>query len=268
MQRARVGLLAMAQSDRITDGEIDSALMRITTTTDLAESVRKADLVIEAVSEDLDLKRSIFRQIDTSAPQQAILASNTSTFLPGAIASATSRPEQVAGTHYYNPPHLLPGVEIIMGPETSEENTNLLFNLYRSIGKKPAIVRKEIQGFIGNRLQVALVREAMSLVGKGIVTAAQIDEVVRSSFGRQLSAAGLFELTDATGLDAALALGEQLLPKMANERKLPQVLLEKIEAGYLGVKTGRGFYDWTPASADAWRKNMADSLLQMARRER
>ena len=155
-----------------------------------------------------------------------------------------------------------------MGPETSEENTNLLFNLYRSIGKKPAIVRKEIQGFIGNRLQVALVREAMSLVGKGIVTAAQIDEVVRSSFGRQLSAAGLFELTDATGLDAALALGEQLLPKMANERKLPQVLLEKIEAGYLGVKTGRGFYDWTPASADAWRKNMADSLLQMARRER
>ena len=267
MQRVHVGLLAMAQSARISGSEVDAAIKRIATMTDLSESVREADLVIEAITEDLDLKRSVFRKIDHAAPRHAVLVSNTSTFLPSAIASATSRPGLVAGTHYYNPPHLLPGVEIVLGPETSAQTARLLFDLFTSIGKKPAVVDKEIQGFIGNRLQVAMLREAMALVRQGIVSPSQADAVVRYSFGRLLSVAGLFELADSTGLDMVQQTADKLLPTLSNDRQVSSVLLEKIESGNLGVKTGKGFYDWSPSMIESWRKKMASTLLSMASRD-
>ena len=268
LQHARVGLLALAQAGRISDDEVESSLARISASGELGEAVRDADLVVEAVSENLDLKKMVFENIDASAPAHAILVSNTSTFLPSALASATSRPTRVAIAHYYNPPHLLPGVEIVKGPETSDSTAELLMDLYRSIGKKPALVQKEIQGFIGNRLQVALFREALSLVQNGYATAEQIDEVVRTSFGRRLSVAGPIELRELIGLELALAISEQTTPTLANDRVLPPVLLEKIESGDLGVKTGKGFYEWTPASVESWRKNMADGLLDMISRDR
>ena len=267
MQRARVGLLALARAGRIPEDEVEASLARIGANGDLGEAVRNADLVIEAVSENLDLKKTIFKNIDANAPSHAILVSNTSTFLPSAVASATKRPSQVAVVHYFNPPHLLPGVEIVKGPETSDSTAELLMGLYRSIGKKPALVQKEIQGFIGNRLQMALFREALSLVQNGYATAEQIDEVVRTSFGRRLSVAGPIELRELIGLDLALAISEQTIPTLANDRTLPRVLLEKIESGNLGVKTGKGFYEWTPESVESWRKNMADALLDMIRRD-
>ncbi|MDP6667826.1 MAG: 3-hydroxyacyl-CoA dehydrogenase family protein [Dehalococcoidia bacterium] len=268
MERARAGLAVLARAGRITDDEVATALARITASGELGEAVANADLVIEAVTERLELKKAIFEQIDTHAPAHAILVSNTSTFLPGALASATKRPRQVAVVHYYNPPHLLPGVEVVKGRETAESTINLLMALYQSIGKKPALVRKEIQGFIGNRLQVALLREAMSLVENGYATPEQIDEIVRTSFGRRLSVAGPFELRELVGLDLGLAVSEQIVPTLANDRVLPPVLLDKIESGDLGVKTGKGFYDWTPESIEKWRANMADALLDMASRDR
>jgi 3-hydroxyacyl-CoA dehydrogenase len=267
MQRARVGLVVLARAGRISEDDVEVSLARIRACSELSNAVRDADLVIEAVSEDLELKKAIFAKIDSNAPAHAILISNTSTFLPSAVASATQRPRQVAVVHYYNPPHLLPGVEVVKGRETSESTVALLMELYSSIGKKPALVQKEIQGFIGNRLQVALLREAMSLVENGYATAEQIDEVVRTSFGRRLSVAGPFELRELVGLDLGLAVSEQIIPTLANDRELPSVLLEKIGLGDLGVKTGRGFYEWTPESVEHWRKNMADALLDMASRD-
>ena len=267
MQRARVGLLDLARAGRIPEDEVEASLARIGANGDLGEAVRNADLVIEAVSENLDLKKTIFKNIDANAPSHAILVSNTSTFLPSAVAAATKRPSQVAVVHYFNPPHLLPGVEIVKGPETSDPTAELLVGLYRSVGKKPALVQKEVQGFIGNRLQMALFREALSLVQNGYATAEQIDEVVRTSFGRRLSVAGPIELRELIGLDLALAISEQTIPTLANDRTLPRVLLEKIESGNLGAKTGKGFYEWTPESVESWRKNMADALLDMTRRD-
>ena len=266
--RARVGLLALVQAGRISGDEVDSSLARISASSELGDAVRDADLVIETVSENLELKKSIFRQIDADAPSHAILVSNTSTFLPSALALATTRPSQVAVVHYVNPPHLLPGVEVVKGPETSDSTIELLLVLLRSIGKKPTLIQKEIQGFISNRLQMALFREALSLVQNGYATAEQIDAVVRTSFGRRLSVAGPFELRELIGLDLSLAIGEQTISTLANDRELPPVLLEKVRSGNLGVKTGKGFFEWTPESAERWRKNMADALIEMASRDR
>ncbi|MEC9292872.1 MAG: 3-hydroxyacyl-CoA dehydrogenase family protein [Chloroflexota bacterium] len=268
LNRCRVGLKALNQADLISFEEIETSISRISTSLDLSETVEDTDLVIEAVSENLDLKRTLFRKVDKIAPDNTVLVSNTSTFLPSALAVATQRPRQIAGVHYYNPPHLLPGVEIIKGPETSDDTIELLTDFYSSIGKRPALIHKEIQGFIGNRLQVALLREAMSIVRGGHATAPEIDQVVRSRMGKLLSVAGPFELADIQGLDSVLAVAESEFPLLAKDRSLPGVLMDKIHVGDLGVKTGRGFYEWTAESIEAWRKNMADSLIDMATRDR
>ncbi|MBT3994917.1 MAG: hypothetical protein HOF01_03880 [Chloroflexi bacterium] len=263
ISRARVGLRALASVGRISEEQIEQALARISSSTELGESVKNADLVIEAASENLELKKKIFTDIDASAPNHAVLASNSSTFVPSAYGSVTNRTSRVVGIHYFNPPHLLPGIEIITGPDTASGVVALVKDEYELIGKKPAVVRTEIQGFISNRLQVSLLREAMATVENGEATASEVDELVRDGFGRQFATTGVFgsftsensSITHSTLVDAFTELN--------NDQKLPQLLLNKIESGDLGVKTGKGFYEWTPESVEAWRANMANSLLHM-----
>ncbi len=267
LARAEVGLRALLRTGRISESDVGHSLRRISTTTDLAECVGDADCVLEAASESLVLKQTIFDRLDALAPRHAILASNTSTFLPSAYASSTNRPEQVIGVHYYNPPHLLPGVEIIRGPRTSDGTATTVTALCESIGNRPAVIQREVQGFIGNRLQVALLREAMSVVESGIATASEVDQLVRTTFGRELSSTGPFELARSAGLAATLELLKDNLPRLSNDRELPDLLRKKVEAGELGVKAGKGFYEWTSESAETWRKKMADSLLAMATRD-
>jgi 3-hydroxyacyl-CoA dehydrogenase len=267
MVKARTGLLALASKGHISKAGVEDALGRISTSTDLRESVKNADLVIEAASENLELKKHLFSEIDKAAPDHAILASNSSTFVPSAYGAHTNRPEQVVGIHYYNPPHLLPGVEIVRGPDTSDVVAEVVAAEYVSLGKKPAIVQREIPGFIGNRLQVALLREAMSVVERGDATAAEVDEIVRGGFGKTYAETGVFEIADGRGAEHARSVAEELFPQLANDRELPRLLLDKIDSGDLGVKTGKGFYEWTPESAEAWRANMADSLLDMTTRD-
>jgi len=263
VSRARVGLSAMASVGRISEDQIEQALSRISTSTDLGESVKNADLVIEAASENIELKKKIFAEIDAHAPDHAVLASNSSTFVPSAYGSGTKRSTKVIGIHYFNPPHLLPGIEIIIGPDTSREVVELVKNEYEAIGKKPAIVRAEIQGFVSNRLQVALLRDAMSVVESGEATSSEIDKIVRNGFGPKFAQFGIFgSLANSDSAISHSVLAEQF-QKLNNDRDLPKLLIDKIESGDLGVKTGKGFYEWTPESTEAWRANMANSLLQM-----
>jgi 3-hydroxybutyryl-CoA dehydrogenase len=154
-------------------------------------------------------------------------------------------------------------VEVVRGPETSGETVDTVVSLLASVGKRPAVVQKEIQGFIGNRLQAAVFREALHIVGAGVTTAAELDDVVRSSFGRRLSVAGSFELRELVGLDLALDISQQILPSLDNSRTIHPVLAEKVRSGDLGTKTGRGFYDWTPESAEALRVRIARGLADM-----
>ena len=256
LAKARVGFGALTSVGRISEDQIEQGLARISTSTDLGESVKSADLVIEAASENLELKKKIFVEIDASAPGHAVLASNSSTFVPSAYGSVTKRTSHVVGIHYFNPPHLLPGIEIITGPDTSSEVVNLVKEEFEAIGKKPAVIRTEIQGFISNRLQVALLREAMSTVENDEATASEIDEIVRSGFGPKFAEIGVFGSVSHSDMS-------DLFSELNNDRVLPSLFLDKINSGDLGVKTGKGFYEWTPESVEIWRANMANSLLHM-----
>ena len=258
------GLARLAAIGSITPEEIDSATARIVLGHDLRAAVGDADLVIEAVYEDLALKQGIFRDLDAWAPPHAILASNTSTFMPSLLARVTARPERVLVAHYFNPPHLLPLVELVRGEETSDETVATLRDLYRGIGKSPAVVQREAPGFVGNRLQMALLREALAIVEAGIATPRDVDTIIKTGFGRRLAAAGVFEVFEAAGWDLTLAVADQLFPAIDRATEPPASLRERVARGDLGLKSGQGFYAWTPEEAAALRQRIGNALAAIA----
>lgn len=259
------GLARLVEIERITPGEAAAAPSRIGVGRDLRAAVSDTDLVIEAVSEDLELKQTLFRDLDAWAPPRAILASNTSTFMPSLLAAATERPERVIVTHYFNPPYLLPLVELVRGDRTSDETVATMRALYEGIGKSPAVVQREAPGFVGNRLQMALLREAMAIVDAGIASPRDVDTIIRTSFGRRLAVAGVFEVFEAAGWDLTLAVAEQLFPAIDRSPEPPASLREKVARGELGLKTGKGFYAWTPDEAAALRQRISDGLAAISR---
>jgi 3-hydroxybutyryl-CoA dehydrogenase len=259
------GLARLVEIERITLDAAAAAPTRISMGRDLRAAVTDTDLVIEAVSEDLEVKRALFRDLDAWTPPRAILASNTSTFMPSLLAAATNRPRQVIVTHYFNPPYLLPLVELVRGDQTSDETVETLRALYRSIGKSPAVVQREAPGFVGNRLQMALLREALAIVEAGIASPEDVDTIIRTSFGRRLAVAGVFEVFEAAGWDLTLTVAEQLFPAIDRSAEPPASLRQKVARGELGLKSGEGFYTWTPDEAVALRKRIADGLAAIAR---
>ena len=249
----------------VTPDQAKSVLPRIHMTTSLAETVADADLVIEAVIENLELKQQIFRDLDRLCPAHTILASNTSTILPSKLAAVTGRPDKVLVAHYFNPPYLLPLVEIVRTDETSDETTTAVYDLLVKVGKNPAIVQKEVPGFIGNRIQGAVLREALWLVEQGIASPEDIDTVIKSSIGRRWSVAGVFEVFEIAGWDLILNVAEPAPHEFdSSPEEAVDLLREKIAQGELGVKAGKGFYEWTPESARALKERIARALVQIA----
>ena len=159
------------------------------------------DIVVEAVFEDLPLKLLVFEDLDRHCPQRTILTSNTSSFMTSQLVPATNRPDKVLVANWWNPPYLLPLIEVVKGPDTSDNSLKLTTDLFTNIGKTPVVLQKESLGFIGNRMQFALLREALSIVSDGIATPEDIDKVVTNSFGRRLSVAGPLEVFDVAGWD-------------------------------------------------------------------
>ena len=269
LERARgamaEGLARLAEIGRITPEAAAEAPARIAVGTDARAAVADADLVIEAVSEDLGLKRSLFRDLDAWAPPRAVLASNSSSFMPSLLAAATERADRVLVAHYFNPPHLLPLVELVRGGQTSDETIETMRALYTGIGKRPAVVQREAPGFVGNRLQMALLREALAIVEAGIATPRDVDTIIKSSFGRRLAVAGVFEVFEAAGWDLTLAVADQLFPAIDRSTEPPQSLRDKVARGELGLKAGKGFYAWTPEEAAALRRRIGEGLAAIAR---
>lgn len=233
---------------------------RVRTGTLLPEVVRDADLVVEAVAENLALKQNIFAELDSCCHARTILTSTTSTFLPSALASATQRPDRVLVAHYFNPPYLMPLVELVQGT-ASNQTTETLREFFTNIGKHPAVVRQEIPGFIGNRLQAALLREAYALVDRGIATPEDIDAVVRYGFGRRLAVAGVFEIGDLAGLELYRAAFEVLFADIDASPDLPRCLEDRLTRRDFGAKTGAGFYEWPAGAADRARQRIARALI-------
>ena len=238
---------------------------RISTSVDLKETVQSADVVIENVYEDLDLKRRIFKEIDTWSPERTILVSGTSTLSLSELASATGRPDKVVLANYANPPHLVPSVEVLRNRTTSDETVATVSDLLKKVGKRPVVIQQEVPGFVANRLQMALTREALSLVERGIVSPQDIDTIIKNGIGRRWAVAGVFEVWDLAGWDLIAEMASWLYPDLDSSLDLPDMLRDKVESGELGVKSGKGFYDWTPESADAVRQRIAHALVEIAK---
>jgi 3-hydroxybutyryl-CoA dehydrogenase len=184
--------------------------------------------------------------------------------MPSKFASVTRRPDKVLVVHYFNPPLLIPLVEVVRGEDTSNETVTTVCDLLTQMGKSPVVVEKEAPGFIVNRLQVALLREALSLVRQGIASPRDVDTAMKTSMGRRWAVAGVFEVFDLAGWDVLQAIVSEVLPHVESSSEVPALLQEKVERDELGVKTGQGFYEWTPETAEALKQRIAKALIAIA----
>lgn len=249
MTRIRANLTLMTEAGVVDPAQAEAAPARLHPTTSVAEAGSDADVVIEAVFEDLELKQQIFAELDEVCPPHALLASNSSSYMPGKLAAITERPAQVLVAHYFNPPHLMPLVELVRHPETSDETIETMFALYTRLGKKPVIIQHEAPGFVANRLQMAVWREAANIVARGICTPQDVDTVVRYGFGRRYSAGGPFELGALISADVRRAVAAEIMPDLANSA--PEI--------------DRGAYTLTPEQAEQVRLRVARALLEIAK---
>ena len=255
----------LAESAIIEEDSIHPTLQRIQTATELEAVAENADFVVEAVTENLALKQQIFDKLDATCPPHAILASNTTALMPSQIGENAKRKDQILNTHYFNPPYLIPLVELIRSPDTSDATVEVTFDLLTAIGKTPAIIEKEALGFVGPRLQAALIREAFAIVEQGIASAETVDLVVRNSFGRRLSVAGPFEVFELAGWDLVLAAFEELYKDLNSSSNINPLLREMVDSGKLGVKSKEGFYSWTDEKIQQLRDRMNQALIQQAK---
>jgi 3-hydroxybutyryl-CoA dehydrogenase len=231
----------MIAKEKITNSEKENTLKNIVTHTSIESGVKHADLIIEAATENKDLKFQIFRDMDLYAPSDCILASNTSSISITELAAQTQRPEKVIGMHFMNPVPIMKLVEIINGYNTSESVTNSIENLAKSIGKVPAMAN-DYPGFIANRILMPMINEAIWTLHEGVGNVNNIDTVMKLGMAHPM---GPLQLADFIGLDVCLAILEVLNDGFGNPKYAPcPLLVNMVNAGKLGVKSGEGFYSW------------------------
>jgi 3-hydroxybutyryl-CoA dehydrogenase len=235
---------------------------------DMDAEIRSADIVVESAPEDMEFKQELFRHLDEVAAPHTVLASNTSGLSITAIASlCTHHPERVLTTHFWNPPHLMPLVEIVCGKRTSPEIAESVRTLMLHCGKVPVIVWKDRPGQLGNRLHQAVIREAVNVVAEGIASVEDVDLAVRKGFGMRFPVYGIFEHQDLVGLDLASKVVEYVAQDLYNEPHAPPLYQELMAAGHFGVSTGRGFYDWKDKSADGVKSRRDRFLMALLKSE-
>jgi 3-hydroxybutyryl-CoA dehydrogenase len=253
---------------KLLGGDPDGPRAHVRVTTDLAAAVTDAQLVVEAGPEVLDVKQEIFAVVSELAPPDAVLASNTSAIPIRDIAARARGRERVLGTHFWNPPHLVPLVEVVQSDETDPRHVEWTIALLTRRGLSPVHVRADVPGFIGNRLQHALKREAIALVAAGVCDAETLDTVVKEGFGARLGAIGPLEQADLGGLALTLQIHEVVMPALDNTPEPHPLLREKVARGELGARTGSGFRRWRPGEAEALRARVDAELLAAAQRRR
>lgn len=246
-----------------TEAEIAETLGMIELCAAMASAVGKADFVFEAAPEKLMLKKKIFAEIEAHAPRNAILASNTSVIQITKIMQDLKDRDRAVGTHWWNPPHMIPLVEVIKTEWTGRAVADRMMDLLGDAGKTPVMVEKDVPGFIGNRLQHALWREAISLVENGICDAEAVDTVIKSSFGRRLAVLGPLENADLVGTDLTLDIHENVLFDLESRKGPSPYLQQLVEEGRLGMKSGEGFRKWTQAEADDVRARVGTHLTRL-----
>jgi 3-hydroxyacyl-CoA dehydrogenase len=273
LEKARAAIRKNAEMLRehgLLDRAADDVLTGIVCETNLDVALEDADLVIEAVPENLQLKLRIVMELDRKCAPGVILASNTSTFVPSKLAVGflnPARAEQLVVMHYWNPAHLIPLVEVVPHPRTQPEVLERVKTLLDRCEKKAVVLRKELPGFIGNRLAFALQREAMSLVANGVAAPEDIDTVASASFGRRIPVTGIFGTADLGGLDVYLAVCRSIFPELCRDDNAPPALQRLVEQGKLGIKSGEGWSKYDAKRIAALQTVLTAELVHQAKRD-
>ncbi len=240
----RLNQETLIKNEVLTRDQAEKAIKKIKITFSLDE-LNDVDFVSESIAENIEIKQELFSKINGICRKDAILTTNTSGLSITKISSAVSNPERFAGMHWWNPPHIIPLVEVIKGDNSSEETCMIVMEICRKLGKKPVFVKKDVPGFIGNRMQMALQREVMYMIDSGIADPEDIDAVMKYGPGARWALYGPCEIADLAGLDIVRFVSSYLFKELNNQKNVPRVLDEKVSRGELGTKTGKGFYQYT-----------------------
>lgn len=239
----------------------------ITLTTSLEEAIADSTFIIEVVPEILELKKDLYKQLENIIGDEVIIASNTSGFKPSLLAEGMKHPGRFIVTHFWNPGHLIPLVEIVKGEHTEEETVLRAMEVLKAMKKKPIVLNKEIPGFIGNRLQYALFREAQALLDAGAASKEDIDAAVTYSIGRRLPVTGPLMTADMGGLDVFSAISDYLFEDLATDQRSGETLSKLVEENKLGDKSGEGFYSWEPAVSAELNKEREQTLIHFLKND-
>jgi len=234
-------LQRFVKKGEMTEAEVNQILSRIHPALDLKEAVADADLIIEAVTENPELKKKVLADADSLAKSDAIIATNTSSISITELASATRRPEKFAGMHFFNPPQLMKLIEIIRGAKTNDDTLNTIVEVTRRMGKEPVVVKKDVAGFVVNRVLIPALNEAVALVHEEVATPEDIDKAIKLGLNWPM---GPLTLLDYVGLDTTLAITEVMQKELGQKYQANPLLRQMVRAGLLGRKSGKGFYDW------------------------
>lgn len=247
----------------ITGAEAEGLAGRVAFSASLEAAVAEADFVVECIPEDLGLKQDLFARLDGITRPEAILATNTSVMSPTEIASKAKGRGRIVGTHFWNPPYLIPLVEVVKAQDTTDATVDQTMAWLAEVGKRPIRCNKDVPGFVANRMQHALWREAISIVEQGIADARTVDEAVRLSFGLRLPVLGPLENADMVGADLALSIHDYVFPHLEASPTASPLLRDNVARGDLGFKSGKGFMEWTEEGKAASRKRLSDHLVKM-----
>lgn len=238
-------LESLCKTNFVQEAQVSEIIGRIKGVTTLEEATKEADFVIESIVENLSAKQEIFGKIEGMCSTKTVFASSTSGLSPTLIAEKLKHKNRFVVAHFWNPPHLIPLVEVVPGKHTSQDAIDVTSKLMEKVGKKPVVLNKEALGFIGNRLQFAMLREALCLIESGIASKEAVDTTIKYALGRRLSITGPFESADLGGLDIINNIATYLFEDLCNTSDVSPILSELIERGNLGAKSGFGFYKWT-----------------------
>ncbi len=256
-------LSALAENGLADPEAAKAAMTRIKPSTSPEQAVRSAQLFVESIAENLAIKQDYFARLDAAAPD-TILCSNTSGISITEIAAKCQRPERVMTTHFWNPPYLMPLVEVVVGKRTDVKLAEGVVALLKAAGKVPVLVRKDVPGQLGNRIQHAMIRECMHIIAEGICTPEEVDLAIKAGPGLRLPVYGLIEHGDIVGLDLVKAVQDYVVPDLATTKGAHPIHNEKVAKGELGVKSGRGFLEWTPERAHKVKALRDGFLMQFA----
>lgn len=251
--RRVLALLKDLREERLLKADPTKLLRKLSISSDYSR-LRESQIVIESVVEDLDVKRRVIREIEEVVPADTLVGSNTSAIPPTALQQGALHPERILGVHWAEPAHITRFMEIICGKNTLPVHTERALALARQLGKEPSLLRKDVRGFITNRVMYAMLREAFHLVESGVASIADVDRSLRNDLGYWITFAGPFRFMDLTGIPAYCAVMRDLLPELDCSKQVPLLMTRLVESGAQGVANARGFYDYTPAQAKRWER--------------